>query len=340
MKLASLKSGRDGALIIVSRDLTRAAKADDIAPTLQALLDEWDSLEAEMRRRSIQVNEGEVETFTFDARDCAAPLPRAFQWADASAYVHHEELARRALGETLPDAYWTEPVLRQGGSDALLGPCDPLEVNKTEAWGVDFEAELAVIIDDTPMGVSPNVAREHIKLMTLVNDVTLRSVHRLEAAKGAPPFLSKPTTTFGPCAVTPDELSVSWDGDKAHLPLISRVNGVEFGRPNAGVDMTFDFPTLIAHAAATRNLCAGAIIGAGVVSNRAPDGGPGAPVDQGGSGYSCIAELRMVEALQHGKPSTPYLSYGDRIEIEMLDPQGRSVFGAIEQTVSPHEVFA
>ncbi len=337
MKLASLKSGRDGKLIVVSRDLTRAADASDIVPTLQGLLDEWDSLEPEVRRRSIQVNEGDVETFAFDSAACAAPLPRAFQWADGALYTNHVALMRKAAGADVPDSLWAAPMLYQGGSDSLLGPCDPVEMTKTEGWGVDFEAQLAVIIDDTPMGTTAAQARERIKLMTLVNDVSLRGLVEKEIQKGYGLFHAKPVTTFGPCAVTPDELGVSWDGGKAHLPLISRINGATFGRPNAGVDMTYDFPNLIAHACATRHLCAGALIGSGAVSNREPDGKPARMVDQGGVGYSCIAELRMVEALEHGKAATPYLSYGDRVEIEMLDPQGRTIFGKIDQTLVPYE---
>ncbi len=337
MKLASLKSGRDGLLVVVSRDLSRAVEARAVAPTLQAALDEWDSLEPELRRLSIDLNDGSVDGFAFEPEACAAPLPRAYQWADGSAYVNHVELVRRARGATLPDSFWTDPLMYQGGSDNLLGPTDPIEVPKSEGWGVDFEAEVAVVLDDTPMGISAGLARDRIKLITLVNDVSLRGLIPDELAKGFGFFQSKPASAFAPCVATPDELGVSWDGGKAHLPLISRINGLVFGQPNAGADMTFDFPTLIAHAAKTRHLSAGALIGSGTVSNRGPDGGPGRPVSEGGAGYSCIAEQRMAETVLNGKPATPFLSYGDRIEIEMRDTKGRSIFGAIDQRVTPYE---
>lgn len=340
MKLASLKSGRDGLLIVVSRDLSRAVEATAIAPTLQAALDEWDALEPELRRLSIEMNDGVVDGFPFDPAACAAPLPRAFHWACAAAYVHHVELGRRARGATLPESYWTDPLLHQGGSDHFLGPADPVETSKSEGWGVDFEAALAVILDDTPMGVSAGRARDHIKLLTLVNDVSLRGLATEELAKGVGYYQSKPATAFAPCAVTPDELGVSWDGGKAHLPLVSRINGLVFGQPNAGVDMTFDFPTLIAHAAKTRPLCAGAMIGSGAVSNRGPEGGPGRPASEGGAGFSCIWEQRAAESALNGKPATPFLSYGDRIKVDMLDAKGRSIFGAIDHAITPYEPVA
>ncbi len=335
MKLASLKSGRDGQLVIVSRDLTRAAEAGDIAPTMQDAIDEWEAIEPELRRLSIQVNENAVDTFAFDPAGAAAPLPRAYQWADGSAYVNHVELVRKARGAQMPESFWTDPLMYQGASDALLGPSDPIEVIQTEGWGVDFEAEIAVVVDDTPMGVTPEQARKHIKMIMLVNDVSLRGLIPGELAKGFGFFQSKPASAFTPVAVTPDELGVSWDGGSIHLPLISRVNGLDFGRPNPGEDMTFDFPQLIAHAARTRNLCAGTIIGSGTVSNKFEDG-PGKPISQGGVGYSCIAELRTVETIVDGAPSTPFLAYGDRVEIEMMDPQGRSIFGKIDQAVQPY----
>lgn len=336
MKLASQKSGRDGRLVVVSRDLTRAIEATDIAPTLQAALDEWDALEPELRRLSILVNEGGLNTFAFDPAGAASPLPRAYQWADASAYVNHVELVRKARGAQVPDSFWTDPLMYQGGSDALCGPTDPIVVEQTEDWGVDFEAEVAVVLNDTPMGVTPTQARKHIKLIMLVNDVSLRGLIPGELGKGFGFFQSKPASAFSPVAVTPDELGVSWDGGKVHLPLLTRVNGLDFGCPNPAVDMTFDFPQLIAHAAKTRNLCAGTIIGSGTVSNKL-DGGPGKPVGAGGVGYSCIAEQRTVETLQLGAPKTPFLSFGDRVEIEMRDAQGRSVFGKIDQVVQQYE---
>ncbi len=337
MKLASLKSGRDGALVVVSKDMTRCVRAGDIAATLQAALDEWEMRYDPLQELSDRLNRGAIEGEAFDPRDCAAPLPRAFQWADGSAYVNHVELVRRARGAELPESFWSDPLMYQGCSDWLLGPTDPIECYDPEAYGLDFEAEVAVITTDTPMMTDVHAARDSIALVTLVNDVSLRGLIPAELAKGFGFFQSKPASAFAPIAATPDELGIAWDGGKLHLPLHSRVNGLPFGRPNAGVDMTFDFPTLIAHAAKTRNLCAGSIVGSGTVSNRDADGGPGRPVADGGAGYSCIAELRMIETISNGAPTTPWLGFGDRVQIEMLDAQGRSVFGAIDQTVVAYD---
>jgi fumarylacetoacetate (FAA) hydrolase len=337
MKLASLKSGRDGRLLVVSKDLTRAVDADEVAPTLQAALDEWEMLAPQLKEISDQLNRGVIEGAPFDQNRCGAPLPRAYQLADGAAYLSHLALARMARGAELPKSFWSDPVMHQSGSDAIIGPRDPIELIRDEGWGVDFEAEVAVIVDDTPAGVTPDQARDQIKLVTLMNDVTLRSLVSGEIAKGFGLYQSKPGATFAPCAVTPDELGIAWDGGRVHLPLYSKVNGLIFGKPNAGADMAFDFPTLIAHAALTRNLCAGAIVGSGPVSNKGPDGRAAAPVGDGGVGYSCIAELRMVETIETGKPITPFLSYGDRIEIEMLDAAGRSIFGRIDQRVAPYD---
>ncbi len=334
MKLASLKSGRDGKLAIVSRDLTHAVLATDIAPTLQAALDDW----ARVARRLVVLAERlearQVDFFPFHEADCAAPLPRAYQWADGSAYVNHVALVRKARGAEMPASFWTDPLMYQGGSDAFLGPRDPIPLPGDESLGLDLEAELAVVTDDVPMGVTPEAARLHIRLVMLANDVTLRGLVAPELAKGFGFFQSKPPTAFSPVAVTPDELGAAWGRGKLRLPLLSFVNGAPLGRPDAGVDMTFDFGTLIAHAARTRPLSAGSIIGSGTVSNRGADGGPGKPISEGGAGYSCLAEQRVVETLVYGEARTPFLKLGDTVRIEMLDGDGASILGAIEQTVT------
>lgn len=277
---------------------------------------------------------GAVETFAFDARDCAAPLPRAYQWADGSAYVNHVALVRKARGADMPPSFWTDPLLYQGGSDTFSGPCDPIPWFGDESLGLDLEAEIAVVTDDVPMGVDERDARSHIKLLMLVNDVSLRGLTGPELAKGFGFFQSKPSCAFSPVAVTPDELGERWDGGKINLPLLAFINAAPLGRPDAGIDMTFDFGKLIAHAARTRALSAGSIVGSGTVSNRAADGGPGRPIASGGVGYSCLAELRVVESLLEGKARTPFLKSGDRVRIEMRDDGGKSVFGAIEQEVA------
>jgi fumarylacetoacetate (FAA) hydrolase len=267
----------------------------------------------------------------FRAEDCAAPLPRAYQWADGSAYVNHVELVRKARGAEMPASFWTDPLMYQGGSDGFLGPRDPIPL-ADEAWGCDFEAEVAVIVDDVPQGVSAAAARQHIKLVVLVNDVSLRGLVPGELAKGFGFFQSKPASALSPLALTPDELGAAWDGAKLSLPIEVWRNGEPFGRPNAGLDMTFDFGQLIAHAARTRSLCAGSIVGSGTVSNKEGDG-PGRPVAEGGAGYACIAEQRTVETLLHGQPKTPFLKVGEEVRIEMRDQAGRSLFGAIAQRV-------
>ena len=268
----------------------------------------------------------------FEPEKCASPLPRAYQWADGSAYVNHVELVRKARGAEMPATFWTDPLMYQGGSDAFLGPTEPVVV-ADEAFGIDFEAEVAVVVGDVPMGADRAAAAATIRLVMIVNDLSLRNLIPGELAKGFGFFHGKPSSAFSPVAVTPDELGAAWDGAKLSLPLASHLNGALFGRPDAGVDMTFDFPTLIAHAAKTRPLAAGTIIGSGTVSNRDRDGGPGRPVADGGLGYSCIAEIRMVETIRDGKPSTPFLKFGDRVRIEMADQQGRSIFGAIDQVI-------
>jgi len=332
MKLASLKHGRDGKLIVVSRDLSRMTEASGIAATLQAALDDWNAALPRLRGLYESLNSGAVEGHPFVEADCASPLPRAFQWADGSAYVNHVELVRRARGAEMPASFWTDPLMYQGGSDTFLDPRGDIAVPQTEGWGVDFEAEIAVITDDVPMAVAADQAGSHIKLLMLVNDVSLRGLIPGELGKGFGFFQSKPSSAFSPVCVTPEELGDAWSGNKLHGALVSHFNGALFGKPDAGVDMTFDFSQLIAHAAKSRPLGAGAVIGSGTVSNKLNDG-PGKPVAEGGVGYSCIAEIRMIETIEDGAPSTPFMQYGDHIRIEMLDDSGKSIFGAIDQTV-------
>ena len=334
MKLASLKQGRDGRLLVVSRDLARAVPASGVAATLQAALDDWDDTAPRLEELAAELGAGTADgSFAFDATRCAAPLPRAYQWADGSAYVNHVALVRQARGAELPESFWHDPLMYQGGSDGFLGPCDPIPL-ADEAWGLDFEAEIAVVIGDVPQGADEAQAAAAIRLIMLVNDVSLRNLVPDELAKGFGFFQSKPASAFSPVAVTPDELGSAWDGRKVSLPLLSQLNGALFGRPEAGEDMTFDFPRLIVHAAKTRALAAGTIVGSGTVSNRDPDGGPGRPVADGGLGYSCIAEQRVVETLTHGEARTSFLKVGDRVTIEMLDGAGQSIFGAINQDVA------
>jgi fumarylacetoacetate (FAA) hydrolase len=332
MKLASLKDGRDGHLVVVSRDLSRVADASAIARTLQAALDDWEAAAPRLAALAEALERGNLASSAFEPEKCAAPLPRAFQWADASAYVNHVELVRKARGAEMPASFWTDPLMYQGGSDTFLGPRDPIAM-ADEAWGIDFEAEVAVILGDVKMGTLAAKAGEAIRLLTLVNDISLRNLIPPELGKGFGFFHGKPSSALAPVAVTPDELGAAWNGGKLALPLISHLNGALFGRPDAGVDMTFDFPTLIAHAAKTRSLSAGTILGSGTVSNKGADGGPGRSIADGGRGYSCIAEQRTVETIETGRPVTPFLAFGDRVRIEILDRDGRSIFGAIEQVV-------
>lgn len=332
MKLASLKNGRDGKLIVVSRDLTRMTEAAAIAPTLQAALDDWNGSLPRLRGLYESLNSGAVAGSPFVEADCASPLPRAFQWADGSAYVNHVELVRRARGAEMPASFWTDPLMYQGGSDTFLEPRGDIVMPQTEGWGVDFEAEVAVITDDVPMAVTAGDAGNHIKLVMLVNDVSLRGLIPGELGKGFGFFQSKPSSAFSPVCVTPDELGSAWQDNKLHHPLVSHLNGSMFGKPDAGVDMTFDFGQLIAHAAKSRPLGAGAVIGSGTVSNKLDDG-PGKPVVEGGVGYSCIAEIRMIETIESGAPTTPFMDFGDQVRIEMFDQDGASIFGAIDQTL-------
>lgn len=333
MKLATLRNGtRDGRLVVVSRDLTRATDAARIAPTLQAVLDKWEIYAPQLAILAEQVELGSVPTFRFHEHDCESPLPRAYQWADGSAYINHVELVRAARGDEVPASFYSDPLMYQGGSDGFLGPRDAIPL-KDVAWGCDMEGEIAVITDDVPMGVSEADAAKHIKLVMLCNDVSLRGLIPGELAKGFGFFQSKPASAFSPVAVTPDELGAAWSDGLLHLPLRVDLNGKPFGRANAGVDATFSLPRLVAHAAKTRSLCAGTVIGSGTVSNKGKDGGPGKPVAEGGLGYACIAESRMIEKILDGAPKTPFLKPGDSVRLEMQDVSGHSIFGAIEQTV-------
>ncbi|WP_027153893.1 fumarylacetoacetate hydrolase family protein [Mesorhizobium sp. WSM2561] len=335
MKLATLKDGtRDGRLVVVSRDLTRFTDASFLVPTLQAALDDWSRIAPHLATIAESLENNAVPSARFHEHDAHSPLPRAYQWADGSAYVNHVELVRKARGAEMPASFWTDPLIYQGGSDSFIAPRDPIRT-VDEALGVDMEGEVAVVVDDVPIGASLDAARAAIRLVMLVNDVTLRSLTAPELAKGFGFFQSKPSSAFSPVAVTPDELGEAWDGGKVNLPLLVDLNGKPFGRANAGVDMTFDFPALIVHAAKTRPLAAGTIIGSGTVSNKL-DGGPGKPVSAGGAGYSCIAELRMIETIEAGETTTPFLRLGDTVRIEMKDRIGHSIFGAIEQKVEKY----
>ncbi len=325
MKLASLKStqSRDGELCVVNQALTLAVRVPHIAPTLQNALDHWQTVEQKLQQIYQKLNEGTLPgTFTFHPQQCTAPLPRAYQWADGSAYVNHVELVRKARGAELPPDFWTNPLMYQGGSDAFIGPRDEI-LAIDEAHGIDFESEIAIITDDVPMGINKKDAEQHIKLLMLVNDVSLRNLIPAELTKGFGFFQSKPASSFSPVAITPDELDSNWDGQRVNLPLLTHLNGRLFGQPNAGIDMTFSFPELIEHAAKTRMLSAGSIIGSGTVSNK-----------DRSNGSSCIAEKRMLEILDSGKAHTPFMHFGDKVRIEMLDKQGNSLFGAIEQVVT------
>lgn len=336
MKLASLNIGRDGQLLVVSNDLDRAVPAYGIAQSLQAALDDWTNILPRLEKLAGALADGRVSgAFDLDPGDLCSPLPRAYQWADGSAYVNHVELVRRARGAEMPKSFWTDPLMYQGGSDSFIGPYDDIAV-ASDAWGIDFEAEVAVITDDVPMGTTKADAGGHIKLIMLVNDVSLRGLIPGELGKGFGFFHGKPSTAFAPVAVSPDVLGDAWDGGRLHLPLFCDLNGQPFGRANVGQDMTFDFPTLIAHAAKTRPLCAGTIVGSGTVSNK-QDAAHGSALADGGVGYSCIAEVRMLETIRDGAPKTPFMTFGDHIHIEMPDGEGYTIFGAIDQVVVRYE---
>ncbi len=334
MKLATLKDRtRDGTLVVVSRDLTRYVSARPIANTMQAALDDWEHIAPRLEALAEELEHGAVPSLRFHEHDAHSPLPRAYQWADGSAYVNHVELVRKARGAELPASFWTEPLMYQGCSDGFLAPRDPI-VCPSEDFGIDLEGELAVITGDVPMGATREEAASSIRLIMLVNDVSLRNLIPAELAKGFGFLQSKPASSFSPVAVTPDGLGSAWDGAKVSLPLKVTLNGKPFGKVEAGQDMIFDFPTLIAHVAKTRSLAAGSIVGSGTISNKGSDGGPGKPIAQGGVGYACLAEQRTVETILTGAPVTPYLRFGDTVRIEMGDRQGHSIFGAIEQTVT------
>ncbi|MBV8666324.1 MAG: fumarylacetoacetate hydrolase family protein [Burkholderiaceae bacterium] len=323
MKLATLKDGtRDGQLVVVARDLKTAVVADGIAPTLQRALDDWQFIAPQLDKLYEELNAGRaLRIFDFDPKRCMAPLPRAFQWADGSAYVNHVELVRKARNAEMPASFWTDPLMYQGGADDFIGPTDDIVLG-SEEWGIDFEGEVAVITDDVTMGVAADDAGTHIRLLMLVNDVSLRNLIPGELAKGFGFFQSKPASSFSPVAVTPDELGDAWQDGKVHLPLRATWNGALVGQPNAGVDMVFNFPQLIAHLTKTRNARAGSIVGSGTVSNK-----------DSKKGYTCIAEKRCLETIADGEPKTPFMKFGDTIRIEMLDANGKSIFGAINQQV-------
>jgi len=338
MKLATLKDGtRDGTLVVVSRDLTRCSEVGHIAASLQVALDDWETLRPRLVAVAQGLENGSQPERRFHERDAASPLPRAYQWADGSAYVNHVALVRQARGAELPHSFLEDPLMYQGGSDSFLGPRDPIRFppGSDAGWGIDFEAEVAVVVDDVPMGAGEEEARAAIRLLMLANDVSLRGLIPGELAKGFGFFQSKPSSAFSPVAVTPDELGDAWDGGRLHGPMLVSHNGRPFGRADAGVDMTFDFGRLVAHAAKTRPLVAGSIVGSGTVSNRDADGSPGRPIADGGTGYSCIAEIRMIETIRDGQPATPFMAFGDTVRIEMKDDAGHTLFGAIEQTVEP-----
>jgi fumarylacetoacetate (FAA) hydrolase len=327
MKLASIDDGtRDGQLAVVARDLKSAHLADGIAPTMQAALDDWAFIAPQLADLYQALNGARAQrSFDFDPARCMAPLPRAYQWADGSAYVNHVELVRKARNAEMPPSFWEDPLMYQGGSDDFLGPTADI-VLAHEEWGIDFEAEVAVVTGDVPMGSTPDQAHQAIRLLMLVNDVSLRNLIPPELAKGFGFLQSKPASSFSPVAVTPDELGEAWKGGKVHLPLRSTWNGKLVGQPQAGVDMVFNFPQLIAHLCKTRNARAGTIVGSGTVSNKDEK-----------RGYSCIAEKRCLEMIADGVASTPFMLFGDTIRIEMLDAAGKSIFGAIDQTVRQAE---
>lgn len=327
MKLATIKNNtRDGQLVVVNRDLTKAVKVPEISKTLQEAIDNWEIIAPKLEQVYQQLqNETALNSFDFDSAQAMAAIPRAYHWADGSAYVTHVELVRKARNAELPETFWTDPLIYMGASDAFIGANDDIKI-ENEEWGIDFESEVAVITDDVPAGVSVKNAQKHIKLIAIINDVSLRNLIPNELSKQFGFYQSKPWTSFAPVVVTPDELGNSWNDTKVHLPLLSTLNSKIIGSPNAGIDMTFNFAQLIAHAAKTRSLMAGSIIGSGTVANQ------GSP-----NGSSCLAEVRCLEIIKDGKASTPFMSFGDRIEIEMKNEQGNSIFGKIDQVVKPYK---
>ena len=327
MKLASIENKtRDGKLVVVNRDLTKAVEVSQIAPTMQFALDNWHDVEEKLKQVYDDLNNGNISnTIDFSEAKKMAPIPRAYHWADGSAYVTHVELVRKARNAELPESFWTDPLMYMGASDAFIGANDDIEI-EDEAWGIDFESEVAVITDDVPAGINPIDAIKHIKFVTLINDVSLSNLMPNELSKQFGFYQSKPWTSFAPVIVSVDELKDEFVDGKLNLPLISILNGKVFGTPNAGIDMTFNFGQLISHAAKTRSLMAGTIIGSGTVANQ------GSP-----TGSSCIAEVRCLETIKDGKPSTAFMKFGDRIEIEMKNAIGESLFGKINQKVKKYE---
>ena len=332
MKLASLRHGRDGKLVVVSADLSRYTYASQVAPTLQAALDEWATVAPRLKCLSNELAHGRAPSHAFDQSQACAPLPRAYQWVDGSAYVNHVQLVRKARGAEMPESFWVEPLMYQGASDEMLGPRSPIPL-ADERWGCDFEGEVIVVTGDLAAGATVQEAIDSIRLVGLLNDISLRELIPAELAKGFGFVQAKPASAVSPVLVTPDELGDRWHNGKLHGALNVSFNGAAFGRADAGVDMTFDFGTLIAHVAKTRNIGAGTMVGSGTVSNRDSQGGPGKRIDQGGLGYSCIAEIRTVETLQEGRAQTPYLRHGDNVRIWMSDENGQSIFGDIDQIV-------
>ena len=334
MKLATLQQGgRDGTLVVVSRDLKRCHSVPAIARTMLAAMDDWATVEPQLRQVYEDLNSGAIAGEAFDQGACHSPLPRTWQWADGSAYINHVELVRRARNAEVPESFYTDPLMYQGGSDGFIPPRG--KVVAQEAWGIDFEAEVTVVTGDLPQGATPEQAAKAIRLVMLVNDVSLRNLIPAELSKGFGFFQSKPASAFSPVAVTPDELGEAWKDAKVHLPLVVHLNEQLFGKPNAGADMTFDFGQLVAHVAKTRTLCAGSIVGSGTVSNKQGDLW-GSSIANGGVGYCCLAEVRTYETIEQGKPATPFMKHGDRVRIEMFDGQGQSIFGQIENEVDTH----
>jgi|TARA_R110002096_G_scaffold436096_2_gene667481 fumarylacetoacetate (FAA) hydrolase len=321
MKLASLKHGRDGKLVVVSKDLSKYISAEGVAPTMQAALDNWADCESELTALYDGLQSGAISGSDFDPTRCDAPLPRSYHWVDGSAYVTHVELVRKARGAELPPSFWEDPLVYMGASDAFIGPHDDIRAG-SEDWGIDLEAEVAVITDDVPAATTAEEAGKHIKLISILNDVSLRNLIPAELGKQFGFYQSKPWTAFAPVFVTPDELGDAWDGKKLHLPLHAILNGTKIGSPNAGIDMTFDFCQLIEHAAKSRDLAPGTVVGSGTVSNKGSK-----------DGSCCIAEIRCLETIADGKPKTPFMSFGDRVEIDMFDKDGKTIFGRIDQKV-------
>lgn len=336
MKLATLKQGgRDGTLVVVSRDLSRCRAVPAIARTMLAAMDDWATVEPQLRQVYEALNSGALEGEPFDQAACHSPLPRTWQWADGSAYINHVELVRRARNAKVPASFYTDPLMYQGCSDGFIAPTD--KVVAREEWGIDFEAEVTVVTGDVPMGATPEQAAKAIRLVMLVNDVSLRNLIPAELAKGFGFFQSKPASAFSPVAVTPDELGDAWQNTTVKLPLVVHLNDQLFGKPNAGVDVTFNFAQLIAHVAKTRTLCAGSIIGSGTVSNKQGSLW-GSSIANGGVGYCCLAEVRTYETIEQGKPVTPFMRHGDKVRIEMFNAQGENIFGTIQNTVDSHSL--